>query len=118
MGAVNALQLSPFQAVGKTIGWSLRFGVLIVLYFILFALGGGMVAPYLPTTPAEPGPVPEMTGLLIVCAATVLVVMGMLHSSRWHGWKLIVSMSVAFYLLMTLVTARSLVLPPGHHRWT
>jgi hypothetical protein len=104
MGAVNTLQLSPFQAVGKTIGWSLRFGVLIVLYFILFALGGGLVAPYLPTTPAEPGPVPEMTGLLIVCAATVLVVMGMLHSSRWHGWKLIVSMSVAFYLLMTLVT--------------
>jgi len=104
MGAVNTLRASPFQTVGKTIGWSLRFGVLVVLYFILFALRGGLVAPYLPATPAEPGPVPVMTGLLIVCAATVLVVMGMVHSSRWHGWKLIVSMSVAFYLLMTLVT--------------
>jgi hypothetical protein len=104
MGAVNTLHISPFQAVGKTIGWSLRFIVLLVLYFILFALGGGLVAPYLPTTPAEAGPVPEMTGLLIVCAATVLVVMSMIQSSRWHGWRLIVSMSAAFYLVMTLVT--------------
>ena len=28
----------------------------------------------------------------------------MIHSSRWHGWKLVVWMSVAFYLVMTLVT--------------
>ena len=104
VGAVNTLQVSPFQAVGETIGWSIRFITLVVLYFILFALGGGLVAPYLPSTPAEPGPVSEMTGLLIVCAATVLIVMSMIHSSRCHGWKLIVSMSVAFYLVMTLVT--------------
>ncbi len=104
MSAVNTLQVSPFRVAGKTIGWSLRFAVMVVLYFILFALGGGLVAPYLPTTPAELGPVPEMTALLIICAATVLVVMGMIHSSRWNGWKLIISMSVACYLLMTLVT--------------
>jgi hypothetical protein len=44
-----------------------------------------------------------MTGLLIVCSLTVLVIMLMIYSSRWHGWKLIVAMSVAFYLVMTLV---------------
>ena len=85
VGAVNTLQVSPFRTVGKTMDWSLRFIVLIVLYFSLFALGGGFVAPYLPATPGQPGPVPEMTGLLIVCAATVLIVMSMIHSSRWHG---------------------------------
>jgi hypothetical protein len=41
---------------------------------------------------------------VIVCAATVLVIMWMIHSSRWHGWKLMLSLSVAFYLVMTLVT--------------
>jgi len=81
MGAVNTLQVSPIQAVGKTMVWSLRFLILIVLYFILFALGGGLVAPYLPAAPAEPGPVPEMTALLIVCAATVLIIMSTIHSS-------------------------------------
>jgi hypothetical protein len=27
----------------------------------------------------------------------------MIHSSRWHGWKLTLSLSVAFYLVMTVV---------------
>ncbi len=104
MGATTTMQVSPVQAIVKTIDWLFRIAILIALYFILFAAGGAMVAPYLPTTTAEPGPVPQMLGLVIVCAATVLVIMWMIHSSRWHGWKLILSMSVAFYLVMTLVT--------------
>ena len=57
MGAVNMLQVSPFHTIGKLIGWSLRFLVLVMLYFVLFAFGGGFVAPFLPMAPAEPGPV-------------------------------------------------------------
>lgn len=54
MGAANTLQVSPFQAVGKTIGWPLRFITLILLYFILFAFGVDCWLPiYLPATPAE-----------------------------------------------------------------
>ena len=102
--ATTVLEVSPVKTVGITISWVMRFAVLTVLYFILFAAGGALVAPYLPGTAAEPGPIPQMTGLVIVCAATVLVIMLMIHSSRWHGWKLILSMSVAFYLVMTLVT--------------
>jgi hypothetical protein len=103
MNTVNTLQVSPAQAIGKSIVWLLRFALLLVLYFILFAMGGGLVAPYLPTTPAEPGPVPQMAGLLIVCAVTVLVMMAVIHSSRWHGWKLMLWTSVAFYLVLTVV---------------
>jgi hypothetical protein len=76
----------------------------MILYFAIFAMGGQFVAPYIPNSPAEPGPVPQMTGLLIVCATSVLVIMSMISSSRWRGWKLMLSMSVAFYLVMTLVT--------------
>ncbi len=104
MDSADTIQASPVRLAGKTIGWTLRFTGLIVLYFTLFVLGAGLVAPYLPTTPVEPGPIPQMTALLIVCTATVLVIASMIHSSRWHGWKLIASMSVAFYLVMTLVT--------------
>ncbi|RPJ27610.1 MAG: hypothetical protein EHM33_07440 [Chloroflexi bacterium] len=104
MGAATTLTISPFQTMWRTFGWLLCFVGLVVLYFILFALGGGLVAPYLPAAPAEPGPVPQMTALLIVCVATVLVIMLMIYSSRWYGWKLVISMSVAFYLVMTLVT--------------
>ena len=104
MGTATNLHYSPFQALGKVFTFLLRFVILVVLYFILFAIGGQFVAPYIPNSSAEPGPVPQMTGLLIVCATSVLVVMLMISSSRWHGWKLTLSMSAAFYLVMTLVT--------------
>jgi hypothetical protein len=104
MGSVNVWQVVPVQSLGKAIGWLLRFIVLFVLYLVLFTLGGGLVAPYLPAAPAEPGPFPQLVGLLIVCVVNVLVIMSTIHSSRWHGWKLILGMSVAFYLIMTLVT--------------
>lgn len=104
MSATTMRQVSSFQSITKTLGWLLRFAVLVVVYFILSAVGGGLVAPYVPAIPAEPGPVPLMTGLLIVCGTTVLIVMLMIYSSRWYGWKLILTMSVAFYIVMTLVT--------------
>jgi hypothetical protein len=104
MSATTMTQVSSFQTIAKTLGWVLHFAILVVIYFILFAMGGSLVAPFLPAITAESGPVPEMTGLLIVCGLTALVVMAMIYSSRWYGWKLIVSMSFAFYLVMTLVT--------------
>lgn len=104
MSAITTLQVSPFQAIWKTVGWSLRFVLLLVLYLALFAVGGQIVAPFLPDITAEPGPLPMMTGFVIVCAATVSVIILMIQSSRWYGWRLILSMSVAYYLVMTLVT--------------
>lgn len=104
MNATNTLHISPRQAIGKPVVWTLRFIGLVVLYFVLFAAGGGLVAPYLPAGTAEPGPVPANTGLLIVCIASVLVIMLMIHSSRWSGWRLILSMSIAYYLVVTFVT--------------
>lgn len=96
--------ISPFQVIWKSVGWLLRFIVLGVLYFALFAIGGQIVEPYLPNITAEPGPLPLMTALLVSSVATTLVIMLMIHSSRWHGWKLMISMSVAYYIVVTFVT--------------
>lgn len=104
MSTATTMTLSPIRAIGKTFGWLFRFAGLLILYFILFVFSAGIVAPYLPTTPAEPGPLPEMTALLVICAATVLVIMLVIYSSRGYGWKLVLSLSVAFYLVITLVT--------------
>ena len=104
MSTATNLHYPLFQSLGKIFAFLLRFVILVVLYFALFAIGGQFVAPYIPNGPAEPGPVPQMIGLLIVCATGVLVIMLIISSSRWHGWKLMISMSVAFYLVMTLVT--------------
>ena len=46
MGAVDTLHISSLETVGRAIGWSLRFIVLVALYFIVFAAAGSLVAPY------------------------------------------------------------------------
>jgi len=103
--SVTTLQVSPFQALGRIVAWILRFVVLVILYFVLFAAGGKIVGPYIPPlTAAEPGPVPLMTAFWISCTAITLVIMLAINSSRWHGWKLMLAMSAAYYILVTVVT--------------
>jgi hypothetical protein len=94
MGAVQTLHVSSLQTVGGAIGGSLRFTFLAVLYFIVFAAGGSLVAPYLPATPAQAGPVPELTGLLIVCVAFLPA-----NASHIHHR----SMATPYQLLRTLI---------------
>jgi hypothetical protein len=105
MNSAHTLHFSPFQVIGKILSWLLRFAALVVFYFILFYFSGLIVGPYLPTDIApEPGPLPLMTALWLTCAAATGVIMLTIHSSRWHGWKLILSMSVAYYVVLTVVT--------------
>jgi hypothetical protein len=104
MNTTTTIQSSPFQLIWKAVSWIMRFVLLVILYFVMFYLSGQIVGPYLPTTPAEPGPLPLMTALFLSSAATTAVIMWTIHSSRWHGWKLIVSVSVAYYLVLTVVT--------------
>lgn len=82
----------------------LRFILLMLSFFILFSVGGTFVSPYLPDITPEPGPVNDMVGLLIISVATILVIVLMILSSRWHGWKLIIAMSLSFYGIVTFLT--------------
>jgi hypothetical protein len=103
--SVTTLQASPSQSLGRIATWILRFAVLVILYFALFAAGGQIVGPYMPAlTAAEPGPIPLMTAFWISCTAITLVIMLTINSSRWHGWKLMLAMSAAYYILVTVVT--------------
>ena len=97
-------QVLPFQVIGKAFGWLARFLFLVIIYLALFAFTGQIVSPYLPAITPEPGSLPLMTAFWISCVSITLVIMFMIHSSRWYGWKLMVSMSVAYYLVVTLVT--------------
>jgi hypothetical protein len=82
----------------------IRFVFLTILYFAIFAFSGKLVAPYLPAMVAEPGPFDPLTGIVIVSAACTLVIILMIESSRWYGWKLAAAMSLAYYGAVTFVT--------------
>lgn len=104
MAVTTTTRVSPVQTLGRIAGWILRFAVLFIIYFILLPVSGAIVAPYLLATMPEPGPLSQMSALLVVCAGTVMVMMWTIHSSRWYGWKLMLAMSFAFYLVLTVVT--------------
>jgi hypothetical protein len=80
-----------------------RFGLLLSVFFICFAVGGSFVQPALPTTAAEPGPLPLMVALAVVSASVVVVVALMILSSRWHGLKLMVVMALTYYAVVTVI---------------
>jgi hypothetical protein len=81
----------------------LRFGLLMVLFFACFTAGGSFVAPALPSTVPEPGPLPLMASLAVVSAGVALVVALMILSSRWHGLKLMIVMALTYYAVVTIV---------------
>jgi hypothetical protein len=81
----------------------LRFALLMVLFFICFTAGGSFVAPALPATIPEPGPLPLMATMAVVAAAVSGVVALMILSSRWHGLKLMVVMGLTYYAVVTVV---------------
>jgi hypothetical protein len=104
MQTARTFSPTPLVILGKTILNLARFALLSILFFAIFASSSGLVTPYLPTTPAEPGPVDQVTGVVIVATACVLVIILMIESSRWYGWKLIAAMSLAYYGAVTFVT--------------
>lgn len=95
---------SPPAWLGTIVFSLARFILLSILFFAIFAFGSGLVAPYLPNVPAEPGPVSTMAGVVIVSLACVLVIVLLIESSRWHGWKLIAALSLSYYGAVTFVT--------------
>jgi hypothetical protein len=104
MHTTPVLSPAPLVIIGKSTLNLARFIVLNILFFAIFAFGSGLVVPYLPATPAEPGPVDQLTGVVIVSVACTLVILLMIESSRWQGLKLVASLSLAYYGAVTFVT--------------
>lgn len=51
----------------------------------------------IPNIKSEPGLVSVGTGMLIISMVNTLLVIGLVLSSRWSGWKLALGLSFAYY---------------------
>jgi hypothetical protein len=88
----------------KVLTWILRFTVLLILYYVFFIGGSMAVSGMLPTgIKSEPGLVSANSGFLIVGIVNTLVVMALVLSSRWTGWKLALLLSLAYYGAITFI---------------
>lgn len=98
-----------------------QFVLLIILFAVITVLSSQVCAPLLPAMPAgETALVPSPFDFLIVSVGHVAVVMMILLSSRWAGWKLALAATFS-YLGVTTIMAQietayfltGLTLPPG-----
>jgi hypothetical protein len=84
--------------------WLPRLGALYVLFLVCFVIGSLPVASALPdAATSQPGLVSPGAGLLIIALVNVAVVAALILTSRWGGWKLAVSLALAYYGAVTLL---------------
>lgn len=84
--------------------WLARLLLLLVLFMVFFVVGSTAVAGVLPdTAQAEPGLVPQSAGLLIVAVADVLVILALILTSRWGGWKLAGALALSYFGAVTFL---------------
>ena len=84
--------------------WTGRIALLLLLFYVLFISGTMAVSGMLPDIKSEPGLVPDNIGFLIFGITNMLLVIGLILSSRWNGWKLALALAFAYYGAVTFLT--------------
>lgn len=93
------------KSIRSLLTWVLRLILLYAVFVACCLIGSTAVAGVMPdVSSSEPGLVPATGGLLIVALANVLVIAALILSSHWSGWRLALSLALAYYGAVTVVT--------------
>ncbi len=84
--------------------WTGRIASLLLLFYILFIIGTMAISGKLPDIKSEPGLFPDDIGFLIYGIINMLLIIALILSSRWNGWKLALSLGFAYYGAVTFLT--------------
>ena len=80
-----------------------RFIILMLLYIIFFVAGSLAVDSLIPDLPTEPGIVSPQVGLLLMGVLNALLIIALIESSRYRGWKLAFGLAFAYYGAVTFI---------------
>lgn len=81
-----------------------RFILLTMLFIIFYLLGSMAVFGYLPAIEPEPGLVSPEAGIVIIAAFNTLVIIAVIRTSNFSGWRLMLGLAVAYYGVATFMT--------------
>lgn len=81
-----------------------RIVLLVLLFFILYIIGTIGISDMLPDTASEPGLIPGTSGFLVYGILNTLLIIALIRSSRWHDWKLALTLAFAYYGAVTFLT--------------
>ncbi len=80
-----------------------RFFILMLLYIVFFVAGSLAVDTLIPDLPTEPGMVSPQVGLLLMGVLNSLLIIALIESSRYRGWKLAFGLAFAYYGAVTFI---------------
>lgn len=84
--------------------WAARTALLLLLFYVFFIGGSMAISGMLPDIESEPGLVDENIGFLFFGIVNMLLIIGLIQSSRWNGWKLALLLGTAYFGAVTFLT--------------
>lgn len=84
--------------------WAGRTALLLLLFYVLFIIGTMAISGVLPHIESEPGLIGGNIGFLFFGLINMLLIIGLILSSRWNGWKLALLLGAAYYGAVTFLT--------------
>jgi hypothetical protein len=88
----------------KTLIWTSRFILLFILYFPIWIIGTLAVGDLIPETASQPGLMSDTSGMLILGLINTTLIITLIVTSKWHGWRLALFVGIAYYGSFTLLT--------------
>jgi hypothetical protein len=107
--------------IGKFFLHTAQLVLLTILFALIYIQTAQVCAPYMPDlSKAQPGPIPSPLDFLVVSAGHAAVIMIVLLSSRWVGWKLSLATIFSYFGVTTAMAQietayflTGLTLPPA-----
>jgi len=91
-------------AVKKYIVLFTKIAGLTILYIPIWIAGAMFIQDGLPDVQPEPGLVNETTGMLILALVNTLLIISLIVTSQWRGWKLALFLAIAYFGSFTFIT--------------
>jgi len=84
--------------------WLIKIAGLTILYIPIWIAGAMFIQDGLPDVQPEPGLVNETTGMLILALVNTLLIISLIVTSQWRGWKLALFLAIAYFGSFTFIT--------------
>jgi len=84
--------------------WTARTALLLLLFNVFFIIGSMAISGMLPDIESEPGLIDGNVGFLFFGIINTLLIIGLIQSSRWNGWKLSLLLGLAYFGAVTFLT--------------
>jgi len=84
--------------------WLIKIAGLTILYIPIWIAGAMFIQDGLPDVQPDPGLVNETTGMLILATVNTLLIISLIVTSKWRGWKLALFLAIAYFGSFTFIT--------------